>query len=299
MDFSIWSIANAFTKLLIYAGISGVVGGTCIYFLKNTNDALKSSVERYLFKSAYVGIVAVLINFFIQVGAFAENGFLGMFDRSLYGLLWQTGTGDAVLLRIVGLSLPLLIKPAIELLKWFEISFKNYLVASFLYIPSIVLLGLSFSRVGHTTELDEIYKVFIAIHIIGVSWWMGLLWPLYKACAVLSQKDLQKLMYGFGHLAQWAVFTIVLCGVSLILGLVKNPWDALQSSYGMVMLVKLLLVVALLMLAAIHKFRLVPALEVSNDAASRLSLSIRIELIIGIVVLATTSILTTVVGPLH
>ena len=64
------------------------------------------------------------------------------------------------------------------------------------------------------------------------------------------------------------------------------------------MLVKLVLVALLLGLAALNKLRLTPALRAGHPRArSRLLWSIRIEAVVVLAVLVTTSTLTTVASP--
>ena len=73
--------------------------------------------------------------------------------------------------------------------------------------------------------------------------------------------------------------------------------DALvTTSYGQVLLFKLILVNSILLLAARHKFKLVPALN-NSTGREMLSKSISIEIVIALAILLTTSVLTSLVGP--
>ena len=62
----------------------------------------------------------------------------------------------------------------------------------------------------------------------------------------------------------------------------------------MYLLIKIVLVVALLSLAALNKFKLVPSLEInSSQAVSRFQSSVQFEIAIVIVILTASSLLTT------
>ena len=62
---------------------------------------------------------------------------------------------------------------------------------------------------------------------------------------------------------------------------------------------KLLLSMSVLLIAAIHKWRLVPTLIDGHNMQYRLARSIRYEIIMMVFILTTTAIITTIVGPSH
>jgi putative copper resistance protein D len=76
-------------------------------------------------------------------------------------------------------------------------------------------------------------------------------------------------------------------------------WSNLfTSDYGILLLVKVALVGVILSLAALHKLVLVPRLKHTQDAGV-LKRSIFLEKIIGASIFAITTVLTTLVGPVH
>ena len=78
--------------------------------------------------------------------------------------------------------------------------------------------------------------------------------------------------------------------------LLDSPFDLIHTGYGVVLLVKLVLVAAILAVAAINKLVLVPSM-LASVSISRLQTSIRVELAIAAAILIVTSYLSTVVGP--
>ena len=66
------------------------------------------------------------------------------------------------------------------------------------------------------------------------------------------------------------------------------------TQYGNVLLVKVVLVVSLLSLAALNKFKLVPSLESKQtNAVMRFHRSVQFEIAIALIILAVSSLLTT------
>ena len=72
----------------------------------------------------------------------------------------------------------------------------------------------------------------------------------------------------------------------------------LANDYGQLLIIKVVLVVLILILAALHKFVLVPKLMHVQDA-SKLKKSILVEKLVGSAIFAITTVLTTLVGPVH
>ena len=70
------------------------------------------------------------------------------------------------------------------------------------------------------------------------------------------------------------------------------------STYGRYVIYKLAIVACLLCVAAFNKLRLTPRLRAGDTRAVRsLRTSIRLELLLGVLILAVTATLTTVTGP--
>ena len=66
------------------------------------------------------------------------------------------------------------------------------------------------------------------------------------------------------------------------------------TQYGNVLLIKIVLAGALLSLAALNKFKLVPSLEINpSQAVSRFQNSVQFEIALVIVILTASSLLTT------
>ena len=80
--------------------------------------------------------------------------------------------------------------------------------------------------------------------------------------------------------------------------LAGNPLEAVETTYGRLLAVKLAVFVLLLGLAAFNRLRLTPALLAGDaGAGARLRRSIGLEFAAVLVILVVTAVLTTVASP--
>jgi putative copper resistance protein D len=78
---------------------------------------------------------------------------------------------------------------------------------------------------------------------------------------------------------------------------VHSLTELISTAYGRALAYKLLLVLALLGIAALNKFKLVPALLLLRSSA-KFRHSVRIEMLVASLLLVLTAYLSTVVGPM-
>lgn len=168
-------------------------------------------------------------------------------------------------------------------------------------VPPVVVI-LSMTLVGHATSRGVLTGMLLSLHLAGIGYWLAALLPLRRMCVAPMDDpasddpvaELATLAEEFGRLALVLVAMLVvagLCYAALLLG----SFDALFSTaYAQVLLVKMALVSGVLGLAAVNKFRLVPALRVGTGRATeRLRRSIEIEIGIAGPIFLATSLLTT------
>ena len=290
MEISPWDIAIIISKMMIYLGISGFVGGVFIYWLV-IKRAPPFNLRQHCQLLIFIGIVGTLLNFFMQVAAFAESGLSGVLDPFYNSLLWQSNAGDALLYRLAGFVLALI---SVTKLMATEQCRRFFLVT---FILTILLQARSFSVIGHTAEMTMISQLLLNLHVLLVFCWLGSLWPLWKACGVLSLPVLHKVMQQFGYYASYAVSLLIVCGLIVAYQLIGSIHGLFFTSYGQSFLLKLVLVIGILLMAAHHKFNLVAQLIKSEQGKQALARSIQWEMVLALLILLTTTWLTTVVGP--
>ena len=308
MDVSTWSILLLLTKLISYVGTAAFFGGSLITYLLTKNqeviasgsDEFRSAIYRWQLKWMTASLVAALLYLPLQAGSMAEAGFNGMFDSLMLNIAWQSVLGTQTLWRTLSLILIL------GWLIWMNLRYRHSLLhpSKARYTQTQYWVGLifglilaaSFSLSGHSVELGIIAQVLLTLHVIAMASWAGAIWPLYTSCRQLPSDKLGVVMHQFGQVAMFIVTSLIVCGAILIFMLVDSIGELFTSRYGQLLLLKLTLVASMLLLGAWHKFSLVPEL-IRNQNPSPLKKSIAIEGLIGIGVLITTSIFTTLVGP--
>ncbi|MDC3196788.1 CopD family protein [Gammaproteobacteria bacterium] len=134
------------------------------------------------------------------------------------------------------------------------------------------------------------------LHFIAFALWIGCLYPFLQLSKSTSLEILQKTLKRFGDNAIAILSILFLAGILMSWELLDSPFDLINTGYGVVLLVKLVLVAAILAVAAINKLVLVPSM-LASVSISRLQTSIRVELAIALAILIVTSYLSTVVGP--
>ncbi len=287
-------------KLLMYMGAAAVVGGLFTLILAKGQMSLLVSTRRYILLGAIVALLAVVGNFYAQVGSFAEEGWGGMFDSTYVAMLWDSSVGNSVIFRVIALGLTLcllLLALGHSVMSAFSLNDKtlNRLVMGIVGTGG-VLLAVSFSLIGHTAELSVFTRLLLSIHVFIALLWMGSLYPLWLACRRVDIPALQSLMHRFGVIAQWLVAVLLVCGGILAYQLLGSVAELITTSYGLLLMAKVALVGVIMGFAGWHKLRLVPQLT-DQLAAKRLQRSIMVECLVGLGILVVTVLLTTVVGP--
>lgn len=296
IELSIWDYSNVVTKLFIYLGASAAIGGPFISTLiKPSNN--KKKILNYILIFSLIGFIAVIFNFMIQIAAFSEIGFSGLFDIEMGHFLWQTPVGDSVLWRLIAFAL------LVVSLYLGDVNLRNkaltakHLIFVILYIAAVIAFAYSFSLIGHSTESGRLAKWLLGFHIIAVLLWMGALYPLWISCKLLPSLALYRLMHLFGLIAAVIVGVLVACGIGLLFLFLNSPLELLNTEYGRAILAKIVLVSLILLIAAHHKFVLVGQLN-EEGGVLKLQRSIKKEMWIGLIILSLTAWLSTAVGPL-
>ena len=167
-----------------------------------------------------------------------------------------------------------------------------------LSLIGVVLIAVSFTMSGHVSGTAEWFdEALLVVHMLCLGFWVGVFLPLHRlsrqpgdAAAVVAED--------FGRKAIGVVIALVVAGLITLNTLTGGLPAALQTAYGQLFAAKLGVFVLVLLLAAINKRALTPAL--TNDRpgarrAMRRSLAIEASAIALIVVISAA--VTTVTGP--
>ncbi|GAB4216097.1 MAG: copper resistance CopC/CopD family protein [Synechococcales cyanobacterium] len=153
-----------------------------------------------------------------------------------------------------------------------------------------LLVIASFLPVGHalTSAVPGLTVTLLGLHLLGVAFWLGGLWRVHQEVTIVTR---------FSDQATWIVPGLVVAGWGM--GAIHQGWTG-SHPYGFWLGAKLALVLMILGLAAINKFRLVPAFRQglpSRAVQETLRRTVRLELVGLLAVLGMTTMLVSQAPP--
>lgn len=286
-----WIYATWLVKVILYLGIAFVIGGAFCYFLLGRYVEIKETILKYMTIGTGLGLFASVLGFFILIGSFANTGLSGMWDNNYINILVNTPTGHVYIIRSISFAL-LLIFMIVKLSKgMIDISKTEGAIFTILLTPII----LSFSQLGHVTNLSLFAQALLSIHVLVMSLWMGSLYPLWKTSKKINGLPLKERMHLFGQIAAFIVGILIACGLSIALLLFKDFNTLINTPYGHGFIIKILFVLSILLLAAFNKWYFTPRLQ-DPKFAKQLGYAILFEMSLGLSILLATGYITTVVG---
>ncbi|MBP7242961.1 MAG: copper resistance protein CopC/CopD [Amaricoccus sp.] len=154
-----------------------------------------------------------------------------------------------------------------------------------------IAAAVSFALFGHAATAPPRWLTTpaVALHAAAFIFWIGALPGLVERAAC-GGSDLLPTLRRFSAIAMPLVVGLALSGATLAFIQVGRPEAMLGTAYGRLLTAKLALVAVLLLLAALNRFRLTPAIaRGETGAAPKLRRSIVAELVLGLVIVGLAS----------
>ena len=295
-----WELLDLACKLLTYLGAASLLGSIfCFWLFKNESRQISHEILTYLAAGVFLGFQGALLRFFVQVGMVVDNGLVGMFDWGMAKIYFDSPVGDTTFFQLIGFVLAFVFGTVARKKIEMGNSHSTHYSLQFFNFGSLIaflLLILSFRFSGHISVLSTISKLAIVLHYSAFSAWIGSLYPL---CLLSFSKDISFIRNRVKAFGDWAVFMVavlIIAGGFMLLDLFGSIDEIFSTDYGMVVLVKLTLVIAILGIAAINRVRLTPNI-VSQKGVRQFRNSVTIEIFVALLILIVTTYLSTVVGP--
>ena len=241
--------------------------------------------------AARVAIALVLVQWPLQAGYLGGGNVSAAFDPAMLGMVFAGAQGTRLVLAVGGLLLVQAI-----LLDARRLPGVGYGLS----LGGVLLVMLAFVQVGHTVgEPRVLLGGLLILHLLAAAFWIGSLWPLYRlAGQSAADPAAARILERFGRIALFVVGLLVLAGAVLAVLLAGGVTPLFTTAWGQFLLAKVLLVALLLLLAAVNKWRLVPAFSRGDTTARRrLRRSIAVEGMLVAAVLGMTAILTGITSP--
>ena len=279
----VWIIVNPILKVFLYAASFLSIGTTLFHFhfSKQLTLAQRAYCDHLAFKTALVGSVISLLIFFSVAGNLGGD-IASVTEPLMLQLALESKSGIGFLTAFLGF---MVMSMAHRL--------RGYANRFALLVSSAALL-LSFSMSGHSQLGGFLSQLLLMLHLFGIAFWLGALFPFRWMCLQPDPHNLSIVAHRFGVLAMGYVSLLLSAGVGYAYLLLGDVSLMLKTQYGNVLLVKIVLVAALLSLAALNKFKLVPSLEPKwTPNVRQFQRSIQFEIAIALIILTASSLLTT------
>jgi putative copper resistance protein D len=278
----IWSGLAVLSQFVLYTGVTFSAG---LVLIRTVFSADVVPVVRRMGRQTAVFALAALgaaVSGFLLSGAQLTGDASGMTDPEILALLWQTPAGEALLLRLTGLTL--------ILAGLFPGPLRHPLA-----VAGAGLALWSFTLVGHVSALESAaLQLVLFLHLAGVAFWVGVLLPLCDLTRDAGTLNgAARLGHRFGQIATATVPLLLLAGLVMAWQLTGSIQALVLTGYGQILLAKAGFVTLVLALAALNKLRFVPALHRQDQAAAAGFLrSLKTETCVLLLVFATTALLT-------
>jgi copper transport protein len=158
-------------------------------------------------------------------------------------------------------------------------------LARALSLFAMIGVGVCLASSGHagTASPQWLTRPVVFLHGVGVAYWVGALLPL-MALAQGPAQTLLAVLSRFSRAAVPVVGVLVLTGLVLAIVQLENFHALVDTEYGWILSLKIILVAVLLGFAALNRFRLTPALQsdAKNERPLVRSIAIECAVVIGI-----------------
>lgn len=242
-------------------------------------------VHRLTVGSAWAGVIFVGMHLWLDAARMSGE-FAGLLDSSLLKLALSSSSAAAHALQMAGLLVIAAGRMGARRGTAFGV------LGALLAVSGFILTG-------HTSvhPWRVILAPLLGLHLLIAAFWFGSLLPLWIVCERESITAAATVLDKFSRLATWLVPLIALVGLIMV-GLIARGIPRPTEPYGALILVKLAAFAVLMGLAALNKWRLVPAIEAgSAPSLSALRRSMLAEFCLIVGVLAVTATLTTFFSP--
>ncbi|HXI68201.1 MAG TPA: CopD family protein, partial [Steroidobacteraceae bacterium] len=223
-------------------------GGIVLFFALGQPElpAPEPALRRIGIFSALLAAIVLVAQYALEAARMSgELG--GALDPALQGVVLRSAGSVTLSWRVLGLSL---IVAALR---------RRRAERSIAGAIGVVILLASFTFVGHTANsaLRWLLSPVLLAHLGVVAFWFGALVPLYLVSAHEPAETGARVVAQFSARALWLVAALFAAGVVLAAGLLPDL-AALRRPYGLLLLAKVTGFCALMMLAALNRWRFGP-----------------------------------------
>jgi copper transport protein len=262
-------------RIGVYLGLFAGVGGA--FFAAWIGQGADGSIVSR--GALAVGLVSAVASLGLQGLDLLNLPLAGIVTSAPWTSALATSLGPALSIAIVTM--------AIALYAWKS---PGILIALVLTTSAMAGVGLSLAASGHaaTASPQWLTRPSLFLHGIAVAYWIGALAPL-AAMAYRRDDDLPRALRQFSAIAIPLVGLLVLSGLALSIVQLGSVSALIETSYGILLSIKLALVILLLALAVLNRFVATPAVVADYKNTRLLLRSVLAECVLVIGILAVVA----------
>ena len=263
------------TRIATYLGLFVGVGG--VFFISWIGRARVATGT--IVTALIVGVISALASLGLQGLDALDLGVGDISAPAVWKAAFGTSLGPSLLVAVAAMAASLV-----------ALRMTSRSVVRLLGALALAGVGLSLAATGHaaTASPQWLTRPAVFLHGIAVAYWVGAFAPLI-AMAAKPKPALLPALYRFSRVAVLVVGVLVLTGLTLAVVQLESFRALVETKYGLILSTKLVLVIGLLALAALNRFRLTPALTANPAATRPLVRSIALEGAIAVVILAAVA----------
>ena len=233
-----------------------------------------------------VALAATLAKLPVEAATIGDGWRDGFDPTTVLGVLLETSVGEAWAAQALAASLLALVQ---------AVPFPRRVTATAL-ASGLLLASLSLGghAAMHEGSLGLLHRANDAVHVLGAGAWLGALWPVLVILGLLGRSGCRSeagvALLAFSRAGHVAVALVLVSGAvntALVLG--RWPTDP-ASPYQVLLDVKILCVAAMVGLALVNRYVVVPRLGRRPAAAVALRRATLVEISLGVVVLALVGV---------
>ncbi|KRR12383.1 copper resistance CopC/CopD family protein [Bradyrhizobium valentinum] len=262
-------------RIGVYLGLFVGVGGA--FFAAWIEQG--PSGGKAILGALYVGLISAIASLGLQGIDLLNLPVSNLLTIAPWKAALSTSLGPSVLIAIAAM--------VIARLGWQGPSIRSAWIRSAI---AMVGVGLSLAASGHaaTASPQWLTRPLLFLHGLSVTFWVGALAPL-AAMALQRDSALLWALRTFSSLAVWVVGVVVLAGVVLAVIQLESFRALIETKYGIILSIKLVLVAGLLALAALNRYRLTPAVMRNYENTRPLLQSILAECVLVVAIFAVVA----------
>ncbi|HET9769300.1 MAG TPA: CopD family protein, partial [Acidimicrobiia bacterium] len=289
------AVPQAAVRLFDYAGLSVLIGG--VFFLARVwgDGARDRRAIRLLWWALFVSAASTLLAFGLTAAGLQGVGALDALSPPVIGSVLGTRYSRIMTVRALCLGLGFVVLAVLTIGRDRAVRSRWW---QGLALAAAGGVATTHALLGHVSNEGLVARGAVLVHVVGVAVWLGGL--VFLAAVVLPRRrveELRALLPRFSSLAFTAVTAMVLAGGVMVLRLVPDVGDLPRTSYGRVLLLKLVFV-GLLLVAAQQARLFTERRLVENSARLRpLVASVGVELGLAALILTSTAVLVGRVPP--